>query len=1065
MPIKVAFKVKLLIKKGCYFIEKVQHYSYLIFISNLSFLKVYRRCLPSAISGRDFSRLLTLANVGLRAAGVKSHFEESLNENNYSWKKQLMFISQCQSLLDKARWWKILQYFNVSFDPNGFEEVPNKENDMRNNNKSLEHSKRIEGVLSDLICHASEVIEQPDRVTDLAVDFAQTFHLDSNMAIQRYIEFLLSWPENLSRSLGKYDIRKNLDACEEMTKRLLDLLPTHIVRSSVLRRCLMALEKTDESGRDFERYFLVLSLYKHELCMVLEDKTSQPRTIYFEEIQRIDRRLDALAIISSFFVGKPYDIRPLFQKCFISLTESKEVRFCGVLGNMENEKDVFDPLLPLRECLKNKNSTSALAPLCSSLGLPSGFIHARALVEQMHHVLPSFQTQILPTVKRLKNPKDGAKLSEWCANQYPSNSSERLECLQLAESLAIQASNEAENILRRSTNNANDILVLRERDALDTVKRITAMKRVLADEVLVVDTLRQYQSQMQGSKINITLSTIVEKVKLVQDADPSPEKLVENLLIQGSLQVAEASLDRRIGLSQDDFFTLSLATQHACKCLEDRYSHIDLELISTTLVRRWLLHGDDTTKPSVVNASRLSSAQTRKISMADNSMSIDEEETSNFVLDLKAITSGEDLWSEDVKSENTKQKENITLDEEPSSFKKAPLGREASEYSSARVGLRVAFILFDRSQNTEIKKRARYLLKVAFARTTLSVDRGLRNISLNTSNKETPNSKNNKAREKGSFQAGKALTFAMRYRALRAVSVLCDKQLLESIIAEDKFFDVEKCSFSKCCFGSLLAKESESMRLSLPHSDLEQLSCMHHPSYARTLWKHFRHTDCSGFKGRYLLLLFELSLREEKITDFSLLKILLQEITDDRLPRTMLLACECLAGKNNLELIFASDEEVGIAVLKLSRKLAASIINELNEECDSRDVNDVTFTLNRLGKVVQTFVQNGISSEEILNFVKMLCKIGESNKNNEIVAVIFEVAASISFQLNKATRTEAISVLQATAKGREVLKARIGIIGSTEATPILSRFDCFDKLLQLEREYKEEIAAAFGKKE
>lgn len=59
----------------------------------------------------------------------------------------------------------------------------------------------------------------------------------------------------------------------------------------------------------------------------------------------------------------------------------------NILGVESSEiKSDFDPLLPLQECLErdpSSSTASALAPLCISLGVPNGYINARALIERI----------------------------------------------------------------------------------------------------------------------------------------------------------------------------------------------------------------------------------------------------------------------------------------------------------------------------------------------------------------------------------------------------------------------------------------------------------------------------------------------------------------------------------------------------------------------------------------------------------------------------------------------------------------------------------------------------------
>ena len=164
--------------------------------------------------------------------------------------------------------------------------------------------------------------------------------------------------------------------------------------------------------------------------------------------------------------------------------------------------------------------------------------------------------------------------------------------------------------------------------------------------------------------------------------------------------------------------------------------------------------------------------------------------------------------------------------------------------------------------------------------------------------------------------------------------MLIPKEALDEVIAEYHFFNDSKmsCSLSKCCYGSFLAKEIEEMGLSLPHSDLVQLSCMHYPSYARTLWRHHGRTDSRGLKGRILILLLELGLKEGKISDASFISCILQEIVRVNLPRTMLLACECLVNFEQLSSICATpDDQIRKCILLLTKRLTKAILGGITD--------------------------------------------------------------------------------------------------------------------------------------
>ena len=163
-----------------------------------------------------------------------------------------------------------------------------------------------------------------------------------------------------------------------------------------------------------------------------------------------------------------------------------------------------------------------------------------------------------------------------------------------------------------------------------------------------------------------------------------------------------------------------------------------------------------------------------------------------------------------------------------------------------------------------------------------------------------------------SHRSGKALTFAMRHRALRAACVLCPEDVLTNVIEEENYINSNGSgdlfiASSKFCFGTFLAMEIEAMGLELPHSDLVQLSTMHFSSYARVLWRHHGRTECNGYKGRLILLLLELSLREGEVTDPSLIISILTKMVQLDIPRTMLLACERIVTVKEIEPVLCAN--------------------------------------------------------------------------------------------------------------------------------------------------------------
>ena len=254
-------------------------------LTNIFIVQTFKRCLPSALKRRDFSRVITLAQIGSRTAGSLSPYEQGISSKVIGWSKQDGFLTQCETLTVRAFWWKILQQFKVSFEPSDFETENGRSKELKEKKMNKSGVSRYAGTLiDDLIYGASKAIQQPRLVLSLASDFAKKFNLDTNTAAQKHVEFLLSLPgfsskgtdsfehqEESSRNERK-DIRHDLMACEAAVKDIIFTLLSSTSRLLVLRRCLISIEKIDESGRDFDRYSMILSLYRMALHSMINER-------------------------------------------------------------------------------------------------------------------------------------------------------------------------------------------------------------------------------------------------------------------------------------------------------------------------------------------------------------------------------------------------------------------------------------------------------------------------------------------------------------------------------------------------------------------------------------------------------------------------------------------------------------------------------------------------------------------------------------------------------------------------------------------------------------------------
>ena len=104
--------------------------------------------------------------------------------------------------------------------------------------------------------------------------------------------------------------------------------------AAVLRRCLVELEKSEAVGQDYEHFNLVLSLYQETLYHVVDRDTTagQLNLAPFEaELELIDRRRDALAILSSFFVGDRLVEHPPMA---VRVDDRRAARSVGLVGRL-----------------------------------------------------------------------------------------------------------------------------------------------------------------------------------------------------------------------------------------------------------------------------------------------------------------------------------------------------------------------------------------------------------------------------------------------------------------------------------------------------------------------------------------------------------------------------------------------------------------------------------------------------------------------------------------------------------------------------------------------------------
>lgn len=980
---------------------------------------VYKSSLPTAISTRDFARVIILAKVG--AATAKGTLFLGSGQPLQHWARQYKFVSQCQELALRANWWSILQATGVAFDTNRFQD---------SSQSSKEHTKAsgkyIASLLPSFISKLSESCVDPKQVLEKAVNFAQAFGVSPDVPIRQHVVFLLSPPENDDSVFDKGDIRTKLGRLDVIVKSLLGQLDSPRDRALILRSCLRRLEDPSSSC-DYERLSVVLSLYQAELGSVLmnESGTSVAKGIKIE-VELVDRRRDALALLSWFYQGDLYSERPSFSQLFLPLPESWDADYStetsrSILTNVlaterqDNETVLFDPLACFDAILsspKGVSATSALAPLCFPLGIPRGFMHARSLIArfkksaQTNAAPPSFEDDVFPTLGRLQLSSDIAELAEWCSLQYQYEDKNKLLCLDHALTFAMKASSESESLSARYSTkefvSENSVSV-----ALDRVKRLSLAKDMLSDRIIINSILKSANSGPDSNNgLRVMASALVGILdeRLWSDMQElTPEQLVEIIIDEASLVASRASLDRNEAISVGQVREFSKLVERAVTAVSEKYSHLQVHVIARRLIRKWLFYGDGNTftEENRVDVALLPTER------ADGSelVNIDEEDTMNFVLDLNSLQKANDFSTSTLRPENK-----LISEEEPNIFLKGSR-RELSDLANHRTSLRVAFAMAfsgdDSSENdstnnenqkpaTNTKVKAtrlrsklsargskqrqdcvidlcRELLEIVFARSIAGNGWILNDLNLSMDSTTLGGSSMKTPRQ--------TITFAMRHRALRVASILCPQSALESVLGEDVLAKEGHSTLIKSTFAIFVAKEIEEMGLPLPHSDLAQLSSMHYPSYARTLWRH--HRDTKHSKGRVLLLILEMYLMEE-VSDHDFVLSILSEMGRLSLPRTLMIGFECInvylerVGTENASIFL---ERSGTELAKLLKSLMSRIHTEVQDianavrslETTQDDVKtSVTTTFLRFHPIIRGFSTIPAVQESLPSFLDSL---------------------------------------------------------------------------------------------
>lgn len=952
--------------------------------------KMYLASIPSSLKARDFARVQVLAMVGLMATANMSDVSSELGFVRVGWKDQNMFHEQCQGLAVQASWWAKLKRHGVLFETRGLEFMGGagaKSHEVQPQGFAGETTHAM-SLLPTLVKSLSKSFDSYS-VLEWCIQYAEAFDLSKGAAIQAYVEWCLAPKQEPNGSPPLNEVEK----CVPSALRKLELLHQ---RSSVLRRCLVALESSPVGGDDYERYAMVLAMYHESLVSVIEKHDTHHSAISvksFEmELDLVDRRRDVISILMAYFDGARRHLRPSFPPFFLPLTShtagaSQRQTVCGILGKSELNTSCFDPLEPLTslfETMVDQSIVTALSPMCLSLGLPQGYLHARFLMtrfkcsaEKECAELPSYDNDVVPTLSRIRSASERTVFAEWCANQYRGRDEDRLKCLDGAIQAAMQASSEAEN------SHCRDVQV--EENALATVKRLTTEKAFLADTLRVKRILRAGpQSYTVVNDVLNALAIALDEFVALHELAP-PEEMIDFLLSTGSLLAANASLDPENPLPTHQLRHLCSVLLQTCSALTENHSHVNLRRRCKQHVRNWLFHGDDETVAGGDHTPKDLTKSKRHSPAFD-----DDDVTANFKMDLNGLHD-DDIASRAGALPLSIGVGNMTSEEERSTLCGTSL-REKSETAAHRSAIRIAFVLALSNDEEEVayspitenshESSSRTLptssTKVGRLFAALELRKGrksegkafdhgreLMGIVFARSfsellHQKNPNSSIDEVCDSfpSASQANSTLTFAMRHRALCAAAILCPQEALERVLVEDTFTKEAMPSspsvvLCQCTFGLFVAKEIEELGLPLPHSNMLQLSSMNFPSYARALWRDHRDDGRPECQGRLLLLLVEMSLRADAV-DATFVVSLLEEMKERNLTRSLHLACERI-------LAFESTH-TGQLSLHLSQgldKIIAIVWNSIFSEiqlkataAEFEDIIAVRLTLSRFGTMI-----------------------------------------------------------------------------------------------------------------
>jgi hypothetical protein len=992
-------------------VDSQQALSFLLILPIKEAFAAYASIIPVATKTKNSARLFAISNVGLMAAGPGESKTRSVPMSTVGWKRQQKLFEQCRQLSEEAKWWTTLQGNAVDFDLQHFQDLKAANSSAVG---SLNMGKSAASYAATILPALTEKLFRRldgSNTIRLTSQYSKTFRVPLEIVLRGHVEFLLTASSAMYGSCERFD----RSACEREVLSSLRLVQPGSAQISVLKRCLAKLEMLENSGQDYERYGLALQLYRDTLLSAHAQGSADGTYNFEAELGAVERRRDALTILSAFFQGDRVSARPSFSRLF---DDKGTTRACSILGPSASTRNenVFDPLLSLDPILSecyDSTVVTALAPLCNPLGLPQGYIHARSLMARFRRSqgcnleYPSFENDVAPVLRRIVGNSDRALLAEWCAQQYASNENEKMKCVDVFHESFILASGEIEQ--RRRQNPTDTVLRARESEALDKLKRIGLRKDALAD-ILKVKEILLSSSASENRAVKQAYARFVSDLEGYAQTEPdlSPEDLIDFLYREGSLLAAQATLDKSLTFSMCHFRQICFTVHEACETVADQHSHIVASYRASQFAQQWLFHGDEI-KGSFSDRSVAEPSVRQHLDRSH------DDETIDFVMDLSTVqgigsspgtvgSSKDQRTSKDLKVSST----------EEVSILRALSAREMSDEVSLRAALRIAFVLAfscpasDVAEDTskentnptssinpsdvagKMKRQqpARQADRALFHSSELLGIVFAKSGAISNFIKRSRLFAESTGGQESETQVPKTITFAMRHRALQTAAILCPQESLEEVIQREGYLrsgnNEKQCTLRHCALGAFVAKEIEEMGLPLPHSDLEHLSTMSFSSYAKALWRHHRDNSIlRNKKGRLLLLLIELSLHSE--TDAVFMSSVVDEILQLNLQRTLLVAMERIADSQTrhkeASLLNEMTSEKAISTL------ASSALTEMRKLMSEADVDglsicsDVSATFESLIKIAFAFVDPTLASKQFGIFTIVLSAACQTQQN------------------------------------------------------------------------------------